>query len=131
MNRRYFLALSVVLPAFGGETSSFRGKLVQPSSGKAALQLPDGRLLVLSGDAETEAVLSDERLRGADFEVAGKLAGTTIQINPIHTASIWVHKGGKRLRVTYWCDICAIRTTTPGLCQCCREETVLDLRESW
>jgi hypothetical protein len=31
--------------------------------------------------------------------------------------------------VTYWCAVCAIRTFTPGICWCCREETELDLLE--
>jgi hypothetical protein len=43
---------------------------------------------------------------------------------------MFVHQGGKRLFVTYWCDVCSIRTYTPGLCLCCRKETDLDLRES-
>ena len=31
--------------------------------------------------------------------------------------------------VTYWCEVCAIRSYTPGLCVCCRDETTLDLRD--
>jgi hypothetical protein len=31
--------------------------------------------------------------------------------------------------VTYWCEVCAIRTYTPGECMCCQENTELDLRD--
>ena len=126
--RRRFLILlpaaaRVVLAA--GESSAFRGKLVEGP----ALQMPDGKLLKLTGDSDTKGVLEDKRLAGADFEVIGALRGETIEINPIHTAALHAWKNGRRLRVTYLCDVCAIRTYTPGLCWCCREETALDLRE--
>ena len=68
------------------------------------------------------------RLR-SDFEIVGAVQGDTVTIRPIHTPSLFVYKDGKRLRVTYWCDVCAIRTYTPGICWCCREETELDLRD--
>jgi hypothetical protein len=31
--------------------------------------------------------------------------------------------------ITYWCDVCSIRTYTPGKCWCCQQETTLDLRD--
>jgi hypothetical protein len=128
MLRRDFLALvPVALVAQGG--NSVKGKLTKDASGNPALRTQDGKVLPLTGDTETTGVLKDERLQEADFEVVGKMNGSTFAIDPIHTAALYVHKGGKRLRVTYWCDVCAIRTYTPGLCWCCREETALDLRE--
>jgi hypothetical protein len=105
--------------------TAFRGKLVEGP----ALQGADGKRLKLTGDADTLGTLKDARLVGTDFEVVGVLAGDTVTINPIQEAALFAYKDGKRLRVTYWCDVCAIRTYTPGLCWCCREETVLDLRE--
>jgi hypothetical protein len=29
--------------------------------------------------------------------------------------------------VSYWCDICTIRSYTPGPCVCCQKDTTLDL----
>ena len=85
---------------------------------------------MLSGDADTLGVLKDERLADTDFEVAGKAVGVgKFAVNPIHTHALFVHQKGKRLMVTYWCDVCAIRTYTPGLCWCCRENTAVDLRD--
>jgi hypothetical protein len=128
--RRRFLVLlpcapGLVLGLRAADGVAFRGKLVEGP----ALETVDGKRLTLAGDAETLGTLKDPRLAGFDFEVVGVLAGDTVKIAPIHKAALFAHKDGKRLRVTYWCDICAIRTYTPGLCWCCREDTVLDLRE--
>lgn len=131
MRRRYFLILCAAPLSGAGDPAakSFRGKLAKDPNGNPVLQLADGSRLLLTGDDETTGVLKDKRLAGGDFEVVGKLSGETVQILPIHEAALFSWKDGKRLRVTYWCDICAIRTYTPGLCWCCREETELDLRE--
>jgi hypothetical protein len=111
-----------------GPAQTLRGKLVKGLEDKPALQTSDGKLVFLSGDDDTTGVLKDARLAGADFEVVGKSsAPDQFTINPIHTRAMFVHKDGKKLLVTYWCDVCAIRTYTPGICWCCREETALDL----
>ena len=128
MHRRGFL---ILLPAAAlavdNPAARFRGKLVQGA--KPALEQSDGKRLNLACDYYTLGVLKDTRLASADFEVVGRLEGDTVTIQPIHTAALFAYKDGKRLRVTYWCDVCAIRTYTPGLCWCCREETELDLRD--
>ena len=128
MQRRGFL---ILLPAAAlavdNPAARFRGQL-EPTP-KPALKQPDGKRLYLRGDDDTAGVLKDARLAGADFEVVGRLDGETVTIEPIHTAALFAYKDGKRLRVTYWCDVCAIRTYTPGICWCCREETELDLRD--
>jgi hypothetical protein len=130
MVRRSFIALvSCSAFAWPSDRESLRGKLGKDPSGKPVLRLADGQAIVLSGDAETTGVLNDARLAGAEFEIAGRRDNSGFAIDPIHTAALFAHRNGKRLRVTYWCDICAIRTYTPGLCWCCREETELDLRE--
>lgn len=111
------------------DTASVRGKLTKTPDGHPALQTSAGKLVRLSGDEDTLGVVKDKRLAGSDFEAVGMLAGDTLTIQPIHLAALYVHQDGRRLRVTYWCDICSIRTYTPGLCWCCREETKLDPRE--
>ena len=124
--RRFLVLLPCLATALrAADGTAFRGKLVDGP----ALEMADGKRLKLTGDSDTLGTLKDPRLAGFDFEVHGVLAGDTVKIAPIHEAAIFAHKDGKRLRVTYWCDVCAIRTYTPGLCWCCREDTVLDLRE--
>lgn len=103
-----------------------RGKLIDGP----ALQTSDGKIVRLAGDPDTMGVLKDKRMKDADLEARGALtAPGQFTIEPIHTRALFVHKGGKRLVVTYWCDVCAIRTYTPGKCWCCQEETALDLRD--
>ena len=98
---------------------------------KPVLVLPDNRRIQLQSDEPTMAVLADERLKDADFEVLGHYeAPDRFTVDHIHTRSLYVHKGDKRLMVLYWCDVCYIRTYSPGLCVCCRKYTDLDLRET-
>ena len=107
-----------------------RGKLTKAPTGEPALQESDGKLILLSGDPDTLGVLKDNRLANADFEVVGRTSPAgRFDINPIYERALFAYKDGKRLMVTYWCDVCAIRTYTPGICWCCRQETALDLVE--
>ena len=85
----------------------------------------------LTGDEATQGVLADDRLNGTDFEALGHLTDPShFEVDKIHTRSMFGYKNGKRLMVTYWCDVCYIRTYTPGKCWCCQKYTDLDLRES-
>jgi len=133
VRRRGFLLLpfaaALTLRASEGK-KVLRGKLGVDGQGRAALRLPDGRTVALHGDEETTLVLADKRLAGTDFEVIGAVgANGVFEINPIYLAALYAYKDGARKRVTYWCDVCAIRTYSPGPCWCCREETALDLRD--
>ncbi len=77
-------------------------------------------------------VFLDKRVRGLTFQLTGVLQPSgTFEVGPIHTKSMVVLKDARKLFVTYWCDICSIRTYTPGICWCCQEETELDLRERY
>lgn len=110
---------------------SVRGKLTKTPDKQPALDPGDHKLISLSGDDATVAVLNDERLAGTDFEAVGHFDSPGhFVIDPITSRSMFVHKNGKRLMVTYWCDVCYIRTYTPGKCVCCQKWTDLDLRES-
>ena len=109
---------------------TLRGTLVL-RDGKPALEAPKGRFTLLSGDAPTTLVLNDARLAGVDLEVIGhQTAPGEFTVDPIHTKAMFVHKDGKRLFITYWCDTCSIRTYSPGKCYCCQQETALDLRDN-
>jgi hypothetical protein len=111
--------------------ASVRGKLKQPPGKKPVIETPDRKVIFLEGDKATTGVLKDKRLAGEDLEVIGRFRGLDLfVVDPIHTRAMFVHKNGQRLMITYWCDVCAIRTYTPGLCWCCQEETELDLRKS-
>jgi len=104
-----------------------RGKLVQ--SGKTpVLSTPDGRTVSLESDEPTGKILRDTRLNGKVFEAKGhRSGGGAFAIDPIETRPMVAVEGAKRLRVTYYCDVCSIRTYSPGPCMCCQAETRLDL----
>jgi hypothetical protein len=110
----------------GESAQTARGVLTTASGGRPALK-SSGGLIFLRGDDPTELVLHDKRLEGADFECVGHLEPDgRFAIDPIHTRSVFVYRGGKRLVVSYWCDVCYIRTWSPGKCWCCQEDTRLD-----
>lgn len=123
----------LLLPAAGvwaaeAKSAALRGRL--RAGEPPTVEVADGRQVPVQGDEEVSGVLRDKRVIGSDFEVLGQMdANGVFQVAPIHENPVFVHKDGQRLYVTYWCDICAIRTRTPGICWCCREDTVLDLRD--
>jgi hypothetical protein len=125
---RFCLLPLIVSLAFAGD-STLRGKLVQPEGKLPALETGSGKLVPLDGDKDSLRVLRDQRLAGADLEVKGRQKDGRFLVDPIHTKAMRVHRDGKVLAITYWCDTCAIRTYTPGICWCCQAETDLDLRE--
>lgn len=128
---KYLLAAVLILPALVAEVPGTGVRGLLETGEKPVLVLPDGRRVHLHSDAPTMAVLADERLKGADFEALGHWeAPDRFAVDLMHTRSLFVLKDGKRLMVTYWCDVCYIRTYSPGLCVCCRKNTDLDLRES-
>ena len=126
MRRRSFLPLLLfAVPALAIETEAeaVRGKLM---AGPAA-RTSGGKTIALSGDDPTMAVLADERLSGVDLEVHGHTsAPDQFAIDKIHTRSLFAYQNGKKLMVTYWCDVCYIRTYSPGKCWCCQKNTDLD-----
>jgi hypothetical protein len=122
------LAVSSLASAAG---VSIRGKLTRSPDQKTVLEVSSNKLAALDGDQATQSVLNDQRIWGTDFEAVGHFNSPDhFEIDPIHTRSMFVHKDGKRLMITYWCDVCYIRTYTPGTCVCCQKYTDLDLRES-
>jgi len=122
--------IAVVMMAAGCLTAaSVRGKLA--TGEKPVLKTASGEAVRLFGDKATMKVLHDKRLRDADFEVVGRFrASGEFEVGPIHEKSMFVHKGGKKLLISYWCEVCSIRTYEPGQCMCCQEETELDLKET-
>ena len=110
------------------EAASIRGKLL--AGEPPTVETAGGRRVPVDGDEQVRAVLRDKRVIGSELEVVGELdAQGVFRAIPTHDNPLFVHQGGKRLYVTYWCDICAIRTRAPGVCWCCQEDTELSLRD--
>jgi hypothetical protein len=109
---------------------SIRGTLTQGPDKKPALETSDHKTISLSGDEGTLKVLNDERLAGSDFEAVGHFSSPDhFEIDPLTSKSMFVYKDGKRFTISYWCDVCYIRTYSPGKCVCCQKYTDLDLQE--
>jgi len=114
--------------AEGPKSATVRGKLIVREGQPAAIETPDHNLIKLDGDDSTRKVLSDPRLNGFETQAKGHFtAPDRFVIDPIHTHAMLVNKGGHMKLVSYWCDVCTIRSYTPGPCVCCQKETALDL----
>ena len=106
---------------------ALRGHLRQEAGKDPVMETADHKRIVLTGDEPTMKVLNDARLKDSDFEVIGHSAGDArFEVNHIHLQSLFVYQNGKRLQVSYWCDVCYIRTSSPGKCWCCQKETDLN-----
>lgn len=129
--RDLLLAGLAALPAKAAEskppegTDILRGRFQTPG----VIITPQGKKVKVTGDEPTQLVLNDSRMNGLDIELVGVKSASGFTINPIHLRGIWVYQKGERLMVTYWCDICYIRTYSPGQCWCCQEDTRFDPKD--
>jgi len=127
------LLLSCCLAACFAQTpkaDSIRGTLLQRAGKPPAIETAAHQVISLDGDEPTKGVLNDQRLAGFDLEAKGHFtAPGQFAVDPIHTRAMFIHKDGHVKVITYWCDVCSIRTYTPGPCWCCQKETLLDLRD--
>ena len=126
--RNLFAGLLTTVGAWAREAeTTLRGKLLPGD----LLQTSTGPVK-LTGDEPTLGVIRDPRVIGLEMEMVGEARGSrALEIGAIHKKALYAIKSGQRLFVTYWCDICSIRTYTPGQCWCCQEQTELDLRERY
>jgi len=128
-----WVCLSALLPlmqaASGGpELQTLQGRVKLDSGEKPPAQdeplvfvTQQGREVAVYGDQGAEKQLRDPRLAERQWELEGRFApGGRFEIVRLFTV-----KNGQRFRVTYYCDICHIRTHEPGRCMCCQEETEL------
>ena len=117
--------------SFAAETpksDTVRGKLLVTEGQPTAVQTAEGRKVALDGDDSTKKVLADPRLNGFEIQAKGRFESPArFVIDPIHTHSLLVNQSGRLKLVTYWCDVCTIRSYTPGPCVCCQKETTVDL----
>lgn len=110
------------------QSDTVRGKLLIREGQPASVQTAEGRKVELAGDDSTQKVLADPRLNGFEIQAKGRFDSPAhFTIDPIHTHSLLVNQSGRLKLVTYWCDVCTIRSYTPGPCVCCQKETTLDL----
>lgn len=129
MQRRAFILGAVPLSLVAADSAkreTVRGKLLAGP----ALRTSEGRTITLEADAPSAAVLRDPRVISEEFLGAGHFsASDRFALDPIHKKALYIVRDGKPLVITYWCDVCAIRTYSPGKCGCCQEETALDPRD--
>lgn len=128
--RQWFLLPAAALLLRAESRQSVRGRLRLDPALPPAILVRDGRVVELEADGPSTAVLRDSRLKDEDFEAVGRFRTPSLfVVDPIHERALFVWRGGKRLVVTYWCDVCSIRAWSPGKCQCCQEEMRVDLRD--
>lgn len=113
-----YLTACIVMRASGA--SAIRGRLAKER------KIND---IIVQGDDSVEAVLADERVIGMDIEVEGQSKDGAFAANPIHTKPVHTYVKGKRLIVSYWCEVCYIRFYKPGTCWCCQKESILDPKD--
>jgi hypothetical protein len=80
-----------------------------------------GRTYNLARNPMSEALFLDTNLLSKVLLLSGKVHDKSFEL----TKNLRSVKNGKVYELYYYCDVCSISTSTPGLCQCCREPTVL------
>jgi len=121
-------AAALCLAADSKQSVTVRGKLVVKDGQTAVLETADHKTIKLDGDNNTLKVLGDTRLNGFQAQAKGHFeAPDRFMIDPPHTKPLLVEKDGHLKLISYWCDVCTVRASTPGPCVCCQKETALDL----
>ena len=133
------LCLTSPAPAAAPKTADYDGKVVPLADvlGKEgvtldkdarpswlALVADDGKVYPLVKDDGSRMFYKDERLLNRRMRLTGRVlpdAGM-LQVVQVHS---WLH--GELHEVYYWCDICSIRRSEKGKCDCCGGP--LELRE--
>ena len=112
------------------QSTRLRGKLTQRKGQPPAIETAGHKMVTVEGDEAALKVLNDQRLNGFELEAAGHFtAPDHFVLDPNHARTVLAHKNGKLQMITYWCDVCSIRSYEPGPCWCCQAETVLQLRD--
>jgi hypothetical protein len=90
-----------------------------------ALVTKEDKVYPLIEDDGARMFFKDPTLRNRPMRLTGRLfAGThLLQVVDVHSYD----KKGRLCEVYYWCDICSIRRSAPGPCECCGQP--MELRE--
>jgi len=83
----------------------------------------DGKYYSLVRTLKSEALLTDTNLHSRDLIIKGRVFPNT-QLLEI-TGNLHAIRGGKTYELSYYCDICSIKSSVPGPCMCCREPVYL------
>jgi hypothetical protein len=102
-----------------GARETVTGRLVV-RAGASFLARGTGEVPLTSGSPQMADTLVDERIAGREL----KLAGRTLSDGRFDVEDLWVVREAKLLRLVYFCETCNITTFGPGICDCCREETL-------
>jgi hypothetical protein len=99
---------------------------VAPAAGSSTnllFKTGGGAIYKLTRSPAAEALFLDTNLYSKMLLLKGKVLPekkTFEVMGNLHSL-----KNGKAQKLYYYCDVCAISSTTPGLCQCCRDPVKL------
>jgi hypothetical protein len=123
------LSGALALCAAEPKTETIEGKLTVRPGAAAVIETANHKTIELDGDSPTRKVLHDTRINGMEVHATGHFtAPGKFLVDPQHKRALVVHKDGANKMITYWCEVCGIRSYTPGPCVCCQADTELDLR---
>jgi hypothetical protein len=123
-----FAVAALCMAADSKQSVLVRGKLIVREGQPTVMETTEHKSIKLEGDDTTLKVLADPRVNGFEAQAKGRFAAPDrFVIDPPHTHPLLVRKDGHLKLVSYWCDICTIRSYTPGPCACCQKDTTLDL----
>jgi hypothetical protein len=126
---RTFLSASAIL--LTAALSLFAADEILKIQGHVSRTAGPGTNLVLRTDSgatynlkrgpASEALFVDTNLWPKHLLLSGKLQDNSFEV----TGNLRSIKDGKVHELFYYCDVCSVSTSVPGLCVCCREPTVL------
>lgn len=104
-----------------GPLIELRGKVVKLTGATNAVgfKTEAGQVYPLARNQKSEALFTDTNLATKLLIVKGRVERGTGAFEI--TANLHSWRDGKQHEIYYWCDICAIKTSEPGLCMCCRD----------
>jgi hypothetical protein len=119
-----FCAISLHAAEREGPIVEFQGKIV-PLSSSTNLQFRtrSGEVFDLIRNDRSEALFADTNLHSRILLLKGRVPPGTKKLEV--TANLRSLKDDRVHELYYYCDVCAITTSFPGPCPCCREDVYL------
>jgi hypothetical protein len=122
-----------------GDKQEFKGKVVplasilkkagstlDPDAAKhwVALVAEDGQIYPLIKEDRSRMFFQEPKTQDRPMIITGRLIGATHLLQVLDVKSV---RDNKLHEIFYWCDICAIRRNSGGVCECCGG--LMELRE--
>jgi hypothetical protein len=104
------------------ETVRLQGRVLSAGTNRV-FKTESGPQYRLKRTPAAEALFLDTNLLSRILLLTGKTQENSFEV----TGNLRSVKNGKVHDLFYYCDICSIASSVPGLCQCCREPS--ELRE--